>query len=175
MTFFINDYCFSLILENGSLTNCLHLFRNVSLTSVRTIIAEMICALDYLHKTHSLNFPNLSPETIYISHKSHIVLTDFAFAMPKNDPKTKQKIIYRTGPSCYAPPEFLSFGNDDFLSDSWRLGVLMYHLLNGKPPFSGTRDNVCNQICQGTFVFYKVLGSLTLSHSFVTCAMLQRR
>ena len=31
--------------SNGCLTNCLHLFRNVSVTSVRILVAEIICAL----------------------------------------------------------------------------------------------------------------------------------
>ena len=128
--------------SNGCLTNCLHLFRNVSVTSVRILIAEILCGLEYLH-LNNFNFPNLSPETIYISHKSHIILTDFGFALPNNKDN-----IYRSGPLCYAPPEFLLNGVDDLKSDWWRLGVLIYHLIVGKPPFMGNREQVCQQICQ---------------------------
>lgn len=129
--------------SNGCLTNCLHLFRNVSVTSVRILIAEVICGIEYLHN-NNFNFPNLSPETIYISHKSHIILTDFGFALPNNS----ADLIYRSGPLCYAPPEFLLNGIDDLKSDWWRLGILIYHLIVGKPPFMGDREQVCQQICQ---------------------------
>lgn len=133
--------------SNGCLTNCLHLFRNVSVTSVRILIAEVICGLEYIH-THNMNFPNLSPETIYISHRSHIILTDFGFVLPPKDVNTNEQIIYRTGPLCYAPPEFLLHGKDDQVSDWWRLGVLIYHLLTGHPPFMGHREQVCQRICK---------------------------
>ena len=144
---FSTEWCSYNCPSNGSLTNCLHLFRNVSITSVRILIAEVLCALEYLHECN-FNFPNLSPETIYISHKSHIVLTDFGFAIPNN----RKNEIYRSGPLCYAPPEFLLNGVDDIKSDWWRLGVLMYHLIVGRPPFMGDRQTVCHQICSESFV-----------------------
>ena len=65
--------------------------------------------------------------------------------------RTNKPVIYRTGPLCYAPPEFLLHGKDDMISDWWRLGVLTYHLIMGRPPFMGKREAVCQAICQGMF------------------------
>ena len=48
-------------LSNGCLTNCLHLFRSVSVTSVRILVAEVSSLMNYLHK-NNFNFPNLTPK-----------------------------------------------------------------------------------------------------------------
>jgi len=100
----------------------------------RLFIAEVVLALDYLHK-QELTFSKLEPENIFLDEDGHTCISDFLLCLPSAFlPAEAQTPEYKT-------PEALSGQLESFASDWWRLGILLYELTVGFPPFrSKTHD-----------------------------------
>lgn len=102
------------------------------------IMSDIGRAIDYLHKLN-IAHRDVKPENLlYTSPKKNAVLklTDFGFA----------KVVSKTNSlatPCYTPyyvaPEVLGSENYDKSCDMWSLGVIMYILLCGFPPFYSYR------------------------------------
>ena len=55
------------------------------------------------------------------------------------------------GTAYYVAPECLS-GDYDLKCDTWSVGILMYLLLSGQPPFNGTSDRqVLEEVKKGEY------------------------
>lgn len=114
------------------------IFTEREVASMMRMIAQ---AVHHLHKNLGIAHRDLKPENILLTKdfvpgvSGKIKLTDFGFAKEsRNEANTKQLAT-----SCYTPyyvaPEI--FGNEryDFACDVWSLGVILYILLVGYPPF----------------------------------------
>lgn len=80
---------------------------------------------------------DLKPENILLEDPEHenlqVKVIDFGAAQVF-DPK--QKLSERFGTIYYIPPEVLK-GNYTASCDIWSLGVILFILLCGEPPFNG--------------------------------------
>jgi len=79
---------------------------------------------------------DLKPENILIDYKGNVHITDFGLAKALTEAKHTQTGTI-LGTVAYVAPEIVEHGNVSEQSDIYALGVLMYELLTGKPPFSG--------------------------------------
>lgn len=52
---------------------------------VKFLIAEIILALEYLHKELGIIYRDLKPENILLTEKGHVKLTDFGLATSIKD------------------------------------------------------------------------------------------
>lgn len=98
------------------------------------IIADICKAISYLH-SNNIAHRDLKPENLLYSHKGDqgvLKLTDFGFAKEVNSQKTLQTPCYTP---YYVAPEVLGPEKYDKSCDMWSLGVIMYILLCGYPPF----------------------------------------
>lgn len=96
----------------------------------RFFAAEVISGITYLH-SKGIKFFNMGPENIFLDEDGHIAVSDFLLALPDDRiPEESHTKEYRT-------PEFLINNGkvDTIKSDWWRLGVLLYELMVGIPPF----------------------------------------
>ena len=77
----------------------------------------------------NVKYRDLKPENIIFDEHGYIKLTDFGLA--------KQADISNTicGTPEYLAPEMLSGESHDKNVDWWALGILIYELLAGIPPF----------------------------------------
>ncbi|CAK9102722.1 unnamed protein product [Durusdinium trenchii] len=100
-------------------------------------VQQMLRAVNYMH-INGIMHRDLKPENWLLAEteaieKTYLKLIDFGLSKrfsPGDFAKTKAGTPY------YVAPEVLS-GRYNELSDVWSIGVIMYILLSGSPPFSG--------------------------------------
>jgi len=114
--------------------------------SARFYTAEIVDVLAYLHE-QGIVYRDLKPENVLLNSDGHIKLCDFGFARPVLQ-GTKAWTMCGT-PEYIAPEVILSRGHG-MAVDFWSLGVLVFEMVVGRPPFrSGNREQLFEQIVTG--------------------------
>ncbi|XP_013422046.1 cGMP-dependent protein kinase 1 [Lingula anatina] len=114
--------------------------------TTRFYTACVVEAFGYLH-TRGIVYRDLKPENLLLDTLGYVKLVDFGFA---------KKIGYgrKTWTFCgtpeYVAPEIILNKGHDISADYWSLGILMFELLTGSPPFTGSDPmKTYNQILKG--------------------------
>ena len=112
-----------------------HLHREIRFDDEKTrfYIAELILALNFLHK-NKIIYRDIKPENILLDIDGHIKLTDFGLSRICSGSNDKAFTI--CGTPYYIAPEILERKGYNDTVDWWSLGCLMYEMLNGKPLFN---------------------------------------
>jgi serine/threonine protein kinase len=109
-----------------------------------SIMAQLLDALQFAHE-HAVWHRDIKPANIMVMSNGRIKLTDFGIARIESSDFTKTNVIMGT-PGYIAPELYL--GRDiDHRVDIFSAGVLFYHLLAGRPPFSGRPEAVMHDVC----------------------------
>ena len=94
-------------------------------------------ALAYIH-SHGVVHRDLKPENIMIDPEDGIKLIDFGIAGQEGARRlTFAKLSQVMGTPEYISPEQVKGKRGDGRSDIYALGVMLYEMLTGKPPFQG--------------------------------------
>ena len=99
---------------------------------VASYIKQLIEALIYL-RDNLVVHRDLKLANLFVSKDSGIKLGDFGLACQLAHPEQKRKSI--CGTPNYLAPEMLCVEGHNFGVDLWAIGVLIYAMLLGKPPF----------------------------------------
>ncbi|XP_019714354.1 cGMP-dependent protein kinase 1-like, partial [Hippocampus comes] len=95
------------------------------------------CVIEALAELHckGIIYRDLKPENIILDHRGYAKLVDFGFA--KKVGLGKKTWTFCGTPEYVAPEIILNKGHDSS-ADCWSLGILVFELLSGSPPFSGS-------------------------------------
>ena len=76
------------------------------------------------------------PENLLLSHDHTLKIADFGWSV--HAPSGRRATV--CGTLDYLPPEMIERKGHDSRADVWCMGVLMYEMLYGRPPFAGQSD-----------------------------------
>jgi serine/threonine protein kinase len=122
--------------------------------------AEVALALHYLHgvgviyRCSAFKFRDLKPENILLDRTGHIKLTDFGLCFRSFE--ETHRASTQCGTVEYMAPEVFSKKPYDCNVDWWSLGVLVYDMMAGSPPFKGkTAPKIIESIKMAKVAFPK--------------------
>ncbi|KAJ3780632.1 kinase-like domain-containing protein [Lentinula aff. detonsa] len=135
----------------------------------RFYAAELLIALEHLHGFNVV-YRDLKPENILLDYTGHIALCDFGLC--KLNMSETEKTNTFCGTPEYIAPELLESQGYTKTVDWWTLGVLLYEMMTGLPPFYDENVNTMYQrILTDPLVFPPDIPSE--ARSVMTC-LLQR-
>jgi len=143
--YFVLDYY-----QGGELFFHLKTARRFPEDVARVWVGEVALALGHLHSL-SVIYRDLKPENILLDDNGHCCLTDFGLSKDV-DPNDKAHTF--CGTPEYLAPEIVTGAGHDKAVDWWSLGILLYELTVGIPPFYSQNVNeMYNKIQHGVLRF----------------------
>jgi serine/threonine protein kinase len=124
-----NLYMLMDYIQGGEIFSHLRKAGRFSNDLARFIAAEVVLTFEYMH-SKDIVYRDLKPENLLLDRYGHVVITDFGFAKYIQD---------RTWTLCgtpeYLAPEIIQSKGHGKAVDWWALGVLIFEMLAGYPPF----------------------------------------
>jgi eukaryotic-like serine/threonine-protein kinase len=122
-------------LAGGSLADRLVRERTVPSSFAAATAAQVACALDYAHR-HGVVHRDIKPDNILFDDDGYAIVTDFGIATARRHGR-----LTGTGRAMgtphYMSPEQAMGRMVDGRSDLYAVGVMLYEMLLGFPPFDG--------------------------------------
>ena len=125
--FMILDYC-----PGGDLAKVLSKEKRLSEQRAKIYISEILLAIQDLHK-RDIIFRDLKPDNVVLDHEGHANLTDFGLS--KEGVLDNISANSFCGSIAYLAPEMLKRSGHGKSVDWYLLGVLLYEMLVGNPPY----------------------------------------
>eukprot|EP01061_Rhynchopus_euleeides_P011581 TRINITY_DN21139_c0_g1_i1.p1 TRINITY_DN21139_c0_g1~~TRINITY_DN21139_c0_g1_i1.p1 ORF type:complete len:324 (+),score=110.38 TRINITY_DN21139_c0_g1_i1:150-1121(+) len=116
--------------------------------------AEVLLSFDYLH-SKDIVYRDLKPENILLDLQGHIKIVDFGFAK-----KVPERTFTLCGTPEYLAPEIIRSQGHGKAVDWWALGILLYEMLVGNPPYYDESPfRIYEKILDGKLKFPKWIDS----------------
>ena len=115
------------------------------------IMKQLLSAINYCHKKNVCH-RDLKPENVLLDSKDKqtIKVIDFGTSQVFANEEKMELVL---GTAYYIAPEILT-GKYDEKCDMWSIGVILYILLSGEPPFAGGSDaEIIAKVKKGKYNF----------------------
>ncbi|MCI4395751.1 hypothetical protein PGIGA_G00195560 [Pangasianodon gigas] len=153
--YMVMDFC-----SGGEIWTKLKEVRRFEESTTVFVAACVVEAYAYLHKK-DIMYRDLKPENLMLDSRGYIKLVDFGFAKKL---QRGQKTYSFCGTPEYMAPEIIQNQGHDFAADFWSLGVLIYELLVGSPPFSSSEpQSIYSKILDGVIKYPPHMGEAARS------------
>jgi serine/threonine-protein kinase len=127
--------------EGESLRDRLQRDRQLPIPEAVRIAREASQALRYAHD-HGVVHRDIKPENLLLTEDGNTLVADFGIARALTGSETDDRLTatgFAIGTPAYMSPEQASGSAEvDARSDVYSLGSVLYEMLTGEPPFSGT-------------------------------------
>ena len=145
----VMEYC-----EGGELLERIIKKGNLSEKKCSFLMKKIFSAINYLHE-RGICHRDLKPDNFLFSDKSEdseLKIIDFGLSKQFiNDENSLNSLKTVVGTALYVAPEVLK-GIYDYRCDNWSLGVILYVLLTGNPPFFGSNNNeIFKKVIEGNY------------------------
>lgn len=148
-----NVYILLEICENNSLMSMLKKRRYFTEPEAKYFITQIIGGVIYIHDFGVIH-RDLKLGNIFLDEKMNIKIGDFGLAALLYSKNERKKTI--CGTPNYIAPEVL-YGKDEghsFEVDVWSIGIILYTMIVGKPPFQSKEvDSIYQKIKNGEYDF----------------------
>lgn len=134
--------------QGGELFHHLAMERTFSEETSAFYMAELVLALDHLHRHLRVIYRDLKPENCLLDSEGHLLLTDFGLSKvgvedENSDGESRCNSVL--GTIDYMAPEVVLGREYTAAVDWWSLGALGFDLLTGAPPFSSSNHTKTQQ------------------------------
>ncbi|MGH7671822.1 MAG: serine/threonine-protein kinase [Gemmatimonadales bacterium] len=125
-------------IDGASLRQLLGTQRRLSVGDAARIARQVADALAYAH-SRDIVHRDVKPDNILLDRTGHVLVTDFGIAKAAQAASTEQLTTEGMiiGTPQYMSPEQASGDKVDGRSDIYALGIVLYQMLAGAPPFDG--------------------------------------
>ena len=133
-------------IDGSLLRNHLYEGQPLGVDEVVRIAVQLCDALEYCHR-RGIVHRDLKPDNVLLTAGGEVKLMDFGAALLEGGRKiTTASLSPALGTPDYMSPEQVQGGRSDARSDIYSLGVMLYEMLAGAPPFRG--DNALAVMAQ---------------------------
>lgn len=157
--FFEEEKRFFIVMERcqgGELFEQIVKREHFSEAQTANIAKQLLSAVGYMHE-NGITHRDLKPENILLEERGDLMdikLIDFTGAAYLSENSLLQGT---SGTAYYIAPEVLT-GKYDEKCDLWSVGVIIYILLSGYPPFDGkSNSEITENVKKGVFTFPEAL------------------
>ncbi|OHS94582.1 Myosin light chain kinase A [Tritrichomonas foetus] len=128
-----NIYLIMEYAKSGSLAGRLFYGEPLEEEKAKKIFKQIASAFSYLHNVKNIVHRDLKIDNILLTKENHVKLSDFGFS--RHVDSNQEIMRTRCGSPCYASPELIKGQGYTKKTDIWSLGVILYIMVTGVPPF----------------------------------------
>jgi len=164
-------------IDGPSLRQLLATHRRLSVGDAARIARQVADALAAGHG-HDIVHRDIKPDNILLDKSGHVLVTDFGIAKAAQAATAAQLTTEGMiiGTPQYMSPEQAAGDRVDGRSDIYSLGIVLYQMLSGEPPFDGdsSASILAKQITQAPIPIRRTRSDVSDELAFVLERMLQK-
>ena len=126
--------------RNQTLNDLLKRRTTITELEARCYLVQLISGVKYIHEQHTIHL-DLKLRNLFLTDRMELKIGDFGLAAQINSEGEKRKSICGT-PNYMAPEVLDAKIGHSYEADIWSMGIILYTLLIGRPPFKAENSKV---------------------------------